>query len=788
LPFLLFSSFFCAANLYGQARSYCPSSHSSSDIPHPAEHYLLRNLLCDQEHIWTSPSRLRLKDSRWLIPFAGVTTGLIMTDRTTSFELSRGNNINFSNHIADAGVALAGAGVLGFYGLGRLQSNDHLRETGVLAGEAMLNSAIVDEALKYSFGRERPLEGDRKGHFFRGGQSFPSEHSQLAWSFASVLASEYPGWLTKTLAYSGASAVSIARVTGKKHFTSDVFVGGALGYLTGKYVYKAHHNAELVGESYGTFVREEHTLSPVMMGSTYVPLDSWVYPALERLAALGAIHTHFLGLRPWTRISIAGLLSEAGDVMEQTDLEAERFYQDLQNEFSAEAELLSGGSNESIRLESLYTRAMYISGRPLNDSFHFGQTITNDFGRLYQQGFNQIAGITARAEDGRFSYYVRGEYQHAPAAPAYPLSVRQVIAQADLNPLQPATPFAEVNQFRLLDTYVATTFLGHQISIGKQSLWWGPGESGAMLMGDNAEPFYMLRVTRAVPFTVPLLGALRYDAFFGRLAGHSFPPRPFIHGEKISFKPTENLELGFSRTATFAGEGFQPLTAHTFAKSFFDVGSNASATANLAQNDPGDRRGGFDFSYRVPFLRNWLSIYSDSIADDDPSPLAAPRRSAFNPGFYLSHLPKLPKLDLRVEAVNTDRPSSIGWNGRFFYFNTNYHDSATNKAQIFGSWVGREGKGIQAWTTWWLSGQSRIQLGYRNAKVAKDFIPNGETLNDFSARTNLRIRRDLELGAFFQYERWNAPVLSSHTVSNYSSAIQVTFWPKGLSRSATSTH
>ena len=137
-------------------------------MPHPAEQYLLRNLLCDQEQIWTSPFRLRLKDAQWLVPFAGATTGLIMTDRTTSFELSRGNHVNVSDHFADAGVALAGAGVVGFYGLGRLKSNDHLRETGVLAGEAMLNSVITDTVLKYSFGRERPLEGDQKGHRRKG--------------------------------------------------------------------------------------------------------------------------------------------------------------------------------------------------------------------------------------------------------------------------------------------------------------------------------------------------------------------------------------------------------------------------------------------------------------------------------------------------------------------------------------------------------------------------------------------------------------------------------------------
>ena len=191
-----------------------------------------------------------------------------------------------------------------------------------------------------------------------------------------------------------------------------------------------------------------------MMGSSYVPPDSWIYPALQRLAALGAIHSEFMGLHPWTRMSIAGMLSESSDVLDETDPEAGRLYRDLETEFSSESDLLSGGRNESIRLESLYTRSMYISGRPLNDSFHFGQTITNDFGRPYQEGFNQIAGFTARAESGHFAYYVRGEYQHAPGAPAYPLSVRQLIAQVDLKPVQPATPFAEVNQVEDFHTHL----------------------------------------------------------------------------------------------------------------------------------------------------------------------------------------------------------------------------------------------------------------------------------------------------------------------------------------------
>ena len=37
--------------------------------------------------------------------------------------------------------------------------------------------------------------------------------------------------------------------------------------------------------------------------------------------------------------------------------------------------------NTQAELSNVYTRNMYIKGRPINDSFHFGQTLINDYGR-----------------------------------------------------------------------------------------------------------------------------------------------------------------------------------------------------------------------------------------------------------------------------------------------------------------------------------------------------------------------------------------------------------------------
>ena len=109
-----------------------------------------------------------------------------------------------------------------------------------------------------------------------------------------------------------------------------------------------------------------------------------------------------------------------------------------------------------------------------------------------------------------------------------------------------------VNQFRLLDTYAAANLGGWELSFGKQSMWWGEGVGGALLLSDNAEPIYMFRASRELPFTLPgifhALGPVKIDTFFGKLSGNQFPPRPLLHGEKITFKPSPYLELGITRT------------------------------------------------------------------------------------------------------------------------------------------------------------------------------------------------------------------------------------------------
>src|SRR4029077_3455051 len=162
---------------------------------------------------------------------------------------------------------------------------------------------------------------------------------------------------------------------------------------------------------------------------------------------------------------------------------------------------LEGSANAGASVDSLYLRSTTITGSPLRDGFHFGQTLINDYGRPYGEGFNAIAGITAHAEAGPLSISVQGEYQHAPAVASDPASVLAATAAVDgVSPVSDASP--GIDRVRLLQGAAAFTFNGVEISFGQQSLWLGPGAAGPFLFSNNSAPMTMLRIDSVAPYEI----------------------------------------------------------------------------------------------------------------------------------------------------------------------------------------------------------------------------------------------------------------------------------------------
>jgi len=774
---------------------------NSGDSPAQAPDYdnslrpqLLARFLGDQEAIWTSPARLHLTDADWFVPLGLATAGTLATDTEFSKHLSNSpsrtkRSSDFSNYGLGAMGGLAG----GLYLWGQRSHDEHKSETGFLAGEAAVNSLAVVYALKYSFQRERPLQNDFRGSFWKGGDSFPSEHAAAAWSIASVIAHEYPSPLTQVLAYGMASAVSVSRLTAKQHFPSDVLIGSAIGWLSGEVTYRRHHDPELAGSMWNTFAESLDYLTEnrprQRMGTTFVPLDSWVYAAFDRLAGLGYIHSAVAGLRPWTRMECARLIEEASEGLladESANRAASALVERLRREFSFEVGLLDDGRNTTANLESVYVRAVSISGPALTDGFHFGQTVSYDFGRPFERGMNGQVGGAFRATMGPIAIYIRTEYQHAPEAPAPSDAVRSIIALRDLVPEPPATPVGAINRPRLLDAYVAVNLNNWQILIGKQSLSWGPGPGGSLLWSDNAEPLDMVRLVNSEPTRLPgflkYLGPVRVDQFIGRLGGDTFVRRPFIYGNKINFKPLPNLEFGYGRTVTIGGVGGDPLTPGNFFYSFFGLHSNSTAGGSV----PGDTHANFDWTFNVPKVRNYIVFYGDWYTDDDAIGITSSTRSAYRPGICITHFPGVSKLDLHMEAANTESPvvfpNGAGNTGDLNYWNFVYRDGYTNNGNLIGNVVGRMGQAYQGWLGYWLSPRNTWQLIYKNSSVANRFIPGGGAWQDYSVRNETYWKSGFYLKTQLQYEHISHyPILFSGVQRNFTAVVEMGFSPgRGL--------
>jgi hypothetical protein len=245
-----------------------------------------------------------------------------------------------------------------------------------------------------------------------------------------------------------------------------------------------------------------------------------------------------------------------------------------------------------------------------------------------------------------------------------------------------------------------------------------------------------------------------------------------LSGERFSFKPTPNVEFGFTLTTIFAGQGV-PFTTHTYLYSVFGLGNGDPGTAT----DPGDRRSQFDMSYRLPFVRNWATFYIDGFSDDQFSPVAYWDRSAWTAGLYISHFPKIPKLDLRMEGVYTDLPIGGNVSKGFFYFNTRYYSGYSNDGNLIGSWIGRQSQGAQAWSNYWLTPKNRIQLNFRHQKISQEFISGGGSITDFGAQGNYAVRKELDLSVGVQYERWLIPAIQPGVTRNFTTSVMLKYTP-----------
>jgi hypothetical protein len=151
-----------------------PAQAEPSELSDPHPRRFFRKFATEEYRIWTSPFRPSSYDShtvkKYLIPFAIIGGTLIATDKRTDVWSNSVAQVKWSGRVSQIGAGYTLAGFSGaIFLFGQVTKDHHARETGLLALEALAHAQIVTFGMEQITNRARPLDNDRKGGFWKGG-------------------------------------------------------------------------------------------------------------------------------------------------------------------------------------------------------------------------------------------------------------------------------------------------------------------------------------------------------------------------------------------------------------------------------------------------------------------------------------------------------------------------------------------------------------------------------------------------------------------------------------------
>ena len=199
----------------------------------------------DQKELYRAP--FKPSNFKWDALVLGGTAALLASDRHIEKHIG---HAHFTFYQRTSDVAIAGlAGTLGGVWMWGIKGDHpHAKETGVLELETLVNTFLIYTPMQLLAARQRPDEGTRNGDFWKHHNidtSFPGGHAMFTFAMATVVSHEYPQKWVQALAYSAATIVTVTRFMARDHWSSDMFVGAALGIGIGSHVFHAHCDPKL---------------------------------------------------------------------------------------------------------------------------------------------------------------------------------------------------------------------------------------------------------------------------------------------------------------------------------------------------------------------------------------------------------------------------------------------------------------------------------------------------------------------------------------------------------------
>ncbi len=498
--------------------------------------------------------------------------------------------------------------------------------------------------------------------------------------------------------------------------------------------------------------------------SVNVPLDNWSYAALDKLEGFGLIQSALHGTRPFSRLEMARLIHEAQVAIRMNEIRlpplAAELLQDLEREFREEL-ALTGKRTAILQksflkpLKDVELRYVYSQGEPRQ----FLNVRKGEPGiRQYPdstQGIRATEGTPLVANNEGLVY---SEQSNVSLRFSTMLGYRDFFS-AYLEPVflarQHTVGFDGTgSKVDLLKGYGMLTFWNTQLEGGRDSMWWGQGAHGDLLLTNNAYPLDLVKFSNPEPTLLPwlfrYLGPFKYTAFVAPLTGYENPADPWLGGLRFNFKPHPLFEMGLSTTFMFNGEGMPRFNPFDLFKFF--VGRSPLFANQLAA---------FDLRLRLPFLRDaqfyleyggedsggWSPQYPSEVILED------------NAWLFGIHFPRLTcdgRADLRVEYTwNAHR---IDETPAMWYAHSEYRSGYTYNNLIMGHHLGPDAEDLFARVTYYLTNRVQLGLDYDRMVRGKTLSPVEERVNQYGADLTLNLcRKDLMLITRYAFQ----------TVDNY---------------------
>ncbi|MCX7920350.1 MAG: capsule assembly Wzi family protein [bacterium] len=398
--------------------------------------------------------------------------------------------------------------------------------------------------------------------------------------------------------------------------------------------------------------------------SPNVPLSHWSYPLIEKLFNLGLITEPFLNTKPYTRIEVAIMIDEASRNLAEQKIElpiAAGILERLQREFSVElatiTEIRTGITPETYLkpIDDMYFRSIYSE-----KSF----ILRNRQGDKFSEHSNFRLGFDSYGQyANRIGYYLHPEYRYSEDT---------------------------LNEGELVEGYMKCMVGNLELELGRDSLWWGPGANGDWILTDNAKPFDLIKIGNAEPVLLPWifrwLGPMKTISILTRLEEERDYPHTRFWGMRTSFKPKPGIELGFSRSAMFAGEGRPSMDWRDYWDMFW--GRKEHEESDLRNN----QIAGVDLTVQFNHLDNkthvirTMTVYVDGAGEDFASGGPLPSRWAWLYGIVFGDIGLSGKTDLRIEYANNHIPK----HPNYWYSHPVYTSGYTYYGDIIGHQIGTD--------------------------------------------------------------------------------------------------